>query len=241
MEPETKGRPVERVIVLPNADLTARAAGMRLLLTLIDAQSLRAPQHVALTGGTMGIAMLAAIADDPLAGAVDWSHVHLWWGDERFAPDADRNATQAREAWIDALPIPPANVHEVARPSEAADVDEAAAAYAAELAGVRFTVVVLGVGPDGHVASLFPGHREIEIDGLGAIPVRNSPKLPPLRVSLTRESLCNTDELWFVVAGGEKADRVAEAMRPGDVPLPAARVRGAATIWLLDAAAAAAL
>jgi len=120
-------------------------------------------------------------------------------------------------------------------------VEAAAAAYAAELGDTRFTVTILGVGPDGHVASLFPGRPEIERYGRGALPVRNSPKPPPLRVSLTRDSLCHTDELWFVVAGADKATKVAEAMRPGAMPLPAARVRGASTIWLLDAEAASAL
>ncbi len=229
---------MERVIVLPDAELTARAAGLRLLLTLIDAQSLRAPVHVALTGGTLGIAMLRAIVGERLADAVDWSGVHLWWGDERFAEDSERNASQAREAWIDGLPIPPENVHEVARPGEVANVEAAAAAYARELGDVRFTVVILGVGPDGHVASLFPGRPEIEVDGLGALAVHDSPKPPPLRVSLTRESLCRADEVWFVAAGADKAAKVAEAMRPGTDPIPAARVRGEATIWLLDSAVA---
>lgn len=229
---------MERVIVLPDAELTARAAGLRLLLTLIDAQSLRAPVHVALTGGTLGIAMLRAIDGERLADAVDWSGVHLWWGDERFAEDSERNASQAREAWIDGLPIPPENVHEVARPGEVANVEAAAAAYARELGDVRFTVVILGVGPDGHVASLFPGRPEIEVDGLGALAVHDSPKPPPLRVSLTRASLCRADEVWFVAAGADKAAKVAEAMRPGTDPIPAARVRGEATIWLLDSAVA---
>lgn len=229
---------MERVIVLPDAELTARAAGLRLLLTLIDAQSLRAPVHVALTGGTLGIAMLRAIVGERLADAVDWSGVHLWWGDERFAEDSERNASQAREAWIDGLPIPPENVHEVARPGEVANVEAAAAAYARELGDVRFTVVILGVGPDGHVASLFPGRPEIEVNGLGALAVHDSPKPPPLRVSLTRESLCRADEVWFVAAGADKAAKVAEAMRPGTDPIPAARVRGEATIWLLDSAVA---
>lgn len=233
---------MERVVVHPTPDLTARAAGMRLLLTLVEAQSVHSPVHVALTGGTMGIQMLAAVAGDELLDAVDWTGVHLWWGDERFASDGDRNASQARKALIDELPIPSENVHEVARPSEVDDVDAAAAAYAEDVRGVRFDVVVLGVGPDGHVASLFPGRREVEVDGPGALAVRNSPKLPPERVSLTREQLCAADEVWFVAAGADKSGAIRDAIRPGDVPLPAARVRGErATIWILDTAAASSL
>lgn len=232
---------MERVIVLPDADLVGRAAGLRLLLTLVDAQSVRTPVHVALTGGTVGIAMLRAIAGEKLAEAIDWSQVHLWWGDERFAADEERNASLARAAWIDGIPIPAENVHEVARPGEVADVEAAAAAYARELGDIRFAVMILGVGPDGHVASLFPGRPEIELDGLGAIPVHDSPKPPPLRVSLTRDSLCRADQVWFVAAGGEKAAKIAESIRPGETPPPAGRVRGSTTIWLLDTAAARAL
>lgn len=233
---------MECVIVHPTADLTARAAGMRLLLALVEAQSVHSPVHVALTGGTMGIQMLAAVKDEELIDAVDWSGVHLWWGDERFAGNPDRNASQAREALIDSLPIPDENVHEVARPSEVADVEAAAAAYNDQVKDVHFDVVILGVGPDGHLASLFPGRREIEVDGLGALPVRNSPKLPPERVSLTREQLCAATEVWFVAAGQDKSGAIRDAIRPGEVPLPVARVRGErATIWLLDTAAASSL
>ena len=108
--------------------------------------------------------------------------------------------------------------------------------------GHPFDVVILGVGPDGHLASLFPGRREIEVDGLGALPVRNSPKLPPERVSLTREQLCAATEVWFVAAGQDKSGAIRDAIRPGEVPLPVARVRGErATIWLLDTAAASSL
>lgn len=228
---------MERVIVHPDAHLTARAAGLRLLLTLIEAQSVSTPLHVALTGGSMGTRMLAEVAGEDLAGAVDWSNVHLWWGDERFSADADRNASQAHAAWIDTLPIPAANVHEVARPGEVTDVAAAAAAYTRALAGVRFTVVILGLGPDGHVASLFPGRAEIDVEGPGALPVTGSPKPPPERVTLTREQLCNTEQLWFLVAGEDRGRVAAAAMQPAGT-LPSARVRGATTLWLMDAAAA---
>lgn len=231
---------MERVIVLPDAALTARAAGLRLLLALIDAQSVTAPVHVALTGGTLGTRMLQSVAGEEVAGAVDWSQVHLWWGDERFAEESERNASQVRD-WLDSLPIPRENVHEVARPGEVGDVEAAAAAYAQAVRDVHFAVVVLGVGPDGHVASLFPGRDEVNLDGRGAVAVHDSPKPPPMRVSLTRESLCDADEVWFVAAGAEKAPMVAASVLPGADPVPAARVRGATTIWLLDTAAAEAL
>lgn len=229
---------MERVLVYPSARLTARAAGVRLLLTIVDAQSVTAPVHISLTGGSLGIEMLRAIAGEELLDAVDWSQVHIWWGDERFAADADRNATAAREALLDSLPLPEANIHEVVRPADASDVDDAARRYAEQVRGIHFTVMVLGVGPDGHVASLFPGRREVDADGRGALPVRHSPKLPPERVTLTRESLSDADEVWFLAAGEEKAEKIAESVRPRGTMLPAARVRGTRTLWLLDTAAA---
>lgn len=231
---------MERVIVLPDAGLAARAAGLRLLLALIDAQSVSAPVHVALTGGSLGTRMLESIVGEEVAGAVDWSQVHLWWGDERFAADSERNASQVR-GWIDSVPIPAENVHEVARPEDAADAEAAAQAYAREVRDVHFAVVVLGVGPDGHVASLFPGRGEVELEGKGAVAVHDSPKPPPTRVSLTRETLCDADEVWFVAAGEDKAPMVAASVLPGADPVPAGRVRGTTTLWLVDTAAASGL
>lgn len=231
---------MDRVIIHPTSDLTARSAGLRLLLALVERQSLRSPLHVALTGGTLGIQMLTEVIDEPLAGAVDWSGVHLWWGDERFAEDAERNASQARP-WLESLPIPTENVHEVARPGEVADVAAAAEAYADEVANVHFDIVILGVGPDGHVASLFPGRAEIEQAGVAALPVTDSPKPPPERVSLSRAKLQDADEIWFVAAGEGKREAVAASLAGGeDSPelLPVARVRAASNLWLLDVEAA---
>jgi len=254
------------VVVHPDAAVLAEAAAARLLTRLLDAQSVRTPVHAVLTGGTVGIRTLEAVAASPLRAAVDWSGVHLWWGDERFLPDGDpdRNETQARAALVDALVsgsgLPAEHVH--AMPARGAVVDgvtvetpeQSAAAYAAELAAhagapgegtpgpavPEFDVLLLGMGPDGHVASLFPGH-----DGLGArgatIGVHGSPKPPPERVSLTFDALRRAREVWVVAAGAEKAAQAAAALAGGPVAeVPAAGARGTQrTLWLLDAAAAA--
>ena len=229
---------MNRAIIYPDAALTARAAGLRLIQALIEAQSLRSPNPVALTGGTLGIQMLSTIRDEPLLDAVDWSGVHFWWGDERFADDEDRNASQARAALLDSLPLPAGNIHEVARPSDGVSLDEAATIYAEAVRDVHFTVMILGIGPDGHLASLFPGRSEIDVAGRGALAIRNSPKPPPERVTLTRDSLQACDELWFIAAGEDKSEAIAAAYRHDEV-LPAGRVRGPKTLWLLDTAVAA--
>ncbi len=243
------------VVVHPDPETLAVGTAARLLLRLMDAQSVHSPVHVGLTGGGMGSRVLAAVAASPLRAAVDWTGVHLWWGDERFLPagDPERNETQARAALLDALPLPPENVHAVppAGPGVASPHD-AAVAYAAELARFAadrddagpavpaFDVLMLGVGPDGHVASLFPGQPGIGVLDRTTVGVTHSPKPPPQRVSLTLPAIEAAEEVWLVVAGRDKADAVRRALAGADpAELPAAAVRGRArTLWLLDVEAA---
>lgn len=238
------------VVVHPNAALLAKATAARLLTAILDTQSVRPRVDICLTGGTVGIRTLAEVAADPVRDAVDWSAVHLWWGDERFLPDADpdRNETQAREALISSLPIPTANVHAVPALSDAVpDPETAAHLYAEELAAASegrdtpvFDVLLLGMGPDAHVASLFPGHEALEAEGTTA-PVHGSPKPPPERVTLTFSTIRSARAVWIVAAGAEKADAVASALNGTPVvSAPAAGAQGVdQTLWLLDAAAAA--
>ncbi|WP_420110931.1 6-phosphogluconolactonase [Pseudactinotalea sp.] len=236
------------VIVHPDADAVARATAARLLLALLDAQSVRPAVHVALTGGTVGTKTLAEVAESPLLDLVDWSGVHLWWGDDRFVPtgDGDRNATQAHQALIDGLPIPAGNVHALPASDEAADLDYAVTVARAELSSWApdggshpvFDVTLLGVGPDGHVASLFPGKPTLQVHDAAAVGEPDSPKPPPARISLTLPVLNDSRQVWFVVAGADKRDAVDDVLRGGS-DLPAAKVSGSdVTLWLLDAAAA---
>jgi len=259
------------VELLPDASGVAAAVATRLLARLEEAQAAGRTPHIVLTGGTIADEIHREVARLSADASVDWSRVAVWWGDERFvAPDsADRNAGQARAAMLDHLPIPAANIHEMPSTAEAPDVDAAAQAHADELAAQgpdEFEVVMLGIGPDGHIASLFPGFDQVEETERTVVGVTGSPKPPPLRVSLTRPVLDATRAMWFVASGDGKADAVATAITqsqatpsrevgemaprsgtPGPAkwdsgPLPAARVTGRAeTIWFLDEAAAAAL
>jgi 6-phosphogluconolactonase len=246
------------VVVHPDAAVLAQATAARLLTRLLDAQSVHRPLHVVLTGGTVGIKTLEEVAASPLRDAVDWSGVHLWWGDERFLPAGheDRNETQARNALLDALVasagLPAANIHPMpARgegAGEASTPEVAAAAYADELARhaptsdratPAFDVLLLGMGPDGHVASLFPEHPALEAPGL-TVGVHGSPKPPSERVSLTFTAIGNAEEVWVVAAGAEKAAQTAAALCDGPVTqVPAVRAVGhRRTLWLVDSAAA---
>jgi len=243
------------VVVHPDADVLAEATAARLLTRLVDLQSDHSPVHVVLTGGTVGIAVLRAVAASPVRGAVDWSDVHVWWGDERFLPDGDpdRNEVQAREALLDALgdALPADHVHAMpARTAQVPDTDAAARLYAAELARhapadaalavPSFDVLLLGMGPDGHVASLFPGHATLSVSDRTVVGEEDSPKPPPPRVSLTFPAIQAAAEVWVVAAGDGKADAVAAALRGAPATeVPAAGAVGVArTLWLLDVAAA---
>lgn len=243
------------VVVHPDPQTLATATAARLLLRLLDAQSVHSPVHVGLTGGGMGTRVLAAVAESSLRDAVDWTGVHVWWGDERFLPAGhpDRNETQARAALLDALPLPPENVH-AAPPAGPglSDPHDAAVAYAAELARFAgdaddagpavpaFDVLMLGVGPDGHVASLFPGQAAVGVVDRTTVGVTDSPKPPPARVSLTLPAIEAAQEVWLVVAGADKADAVRRALAGEDpATIPASAVRGRSrTLWLLDVEAA---
>ena len=128
------------------------------------------------------------------------------------ADSPDRNARQARESLLDHVPVDPANVHEVPASDQVATAEDAAEAYGEALrqhgAGF-FEVLMLGIGPDGHCASLFPGHPDQLTAGVAAAPVHDSPKPPPTRVTLTFEALARAERTWFIVAGADKAHAVA--------------------------------
>lgn len=234
-------------VVLDSAQELATTVATRLLSVLAAAQAEGRDPHVALTGGTIAEAIHREVARLSPGSGVDWTRVHLWWGDERFvaAGSPDRNAGQARAAFIDAVGVPDAHVHEVATTEQADGVDAAAASYAAELGALGaepFDVVMLGVGPDGHVASLFPGFAQVHVDDVLAIGVTGSPKPPPQRVSLTFPALNRTRATWFVVSGDGKAEAVARALDPAGTTLEETPASGAhgleETVWFLDRDAA---
>ena len=235
------------VVVHRDGQTLADAAAARLLVALLDAQSARAVAHVSLTGGSMGSQIVTSLTRVPARGAVDWSRVHVWWGDERYLPagDPERNDTQNGRAGLDTLGLDPAHVHRVLGPDQVTSAEESAEAYADTLrehrGGSLFDVMVLGVGPDGHVASLFPHHSAATTTDALTVAVHDSPKPPPDRVSLTRECLEHSREVWFLVSGADKADAVHRGVAGAPLETtPAAHVRGRErTLWLVDAAAAA--
>jgi 6-phosphogluconolactonase len=159
--------PQPDVLIEPDPERLARVVAEELVARLADAQTTHGTASVVLTGGGVGIAVLeqvAAVTGD----RVDWSAVDVWWGDERFVPadDDERNEKAARRALLDVLGVPEERVHPMP-PSDGpfAEPEDAAAWYAGELASAaplgrdlpRFDVLLLGIGPEGHTASIFPG------------------------------------------------------------------------------------
>jgi 6-phosphogluconolactonase len=240
------------VIVHRDAALLAKAVAARLITKLIDAQAANGSASIVLTGGGIGGASLRAVRDSPALEAVDWSQVDVWWGDERFVDRGsdERNEKAAREALLDHIGLDPERVFPMgwAGGEDGQDTVAAAERYARTLAshapggvGVpRFDVLLLGLGPEGHVASIFP-ESAAAIDERMVVAVHECPKPPPTRISLTQKAINAADEVWVIAAGGEKAEAAKLALS-GAAPLdvPAAGATGSnRTLWLLDRTAAA--
>lgn len=243
---------VPTVLVHRDTQVLAQAVAARLITRLVDTQAARGSAHVVLTGGTVGVATLAAVAATSARDAVDWRALDVWWGDERFLPTGhpDRNETGAREALLDHVDVDPSRVHPMPGPDSGRTSEQAAEAYAIELRKAArpedhgpvpsFDVLLLGMGPDSHVASLFPGMPALYEEERSVVAVHGAPKPPPTRLTLTFPAIRAAREVWIVAAGEEKAQAVHLALsEAGPVQVPAAGARGRqSTLFLLDRAAA---
>lgn len=232
--------PAPEILLHPDAGAVAEALSARLLARLAEIQGAGRVPQLCLTGGRIATQAYGRLAEEGGASAVDWSRVELWWGDERFvaADDDDRNAGPVLDL-LRPLGLAPGRVHEMPAAGAGLELDAAAEAYQRELGGTRFDVCLLGLGPDGHVASLFPEHPSSHANGR-VIAVRNSPKPPPDRLSLTLDVINTSAEVWFLVSGEDKADATALALQgAGPVQVPGAGAHGRQrTLWLLDRSAA---
>lgn len=239
--------PDRRVIVHADSADLAQGVASRFISTMSDLLAERDTVHVAVTGGSVGIAVLRAIAERSDRDSLDWNRVHVWWGDERWVArqHGDRNAVQAREALLDHVEIPVANVHEFPASDDGLALNEAALRYRDELLSAgggtmpTFAITFLGVGPDGHVASLFPEREGPRITEATVIAVDDSPKPPPQRLSLTLPLLNSSERIWLVLAGADKASALGLALAGASfADVPVAGVSGTErTIFFVDAAA----
>lgn len=239
-----------RVIVHPDKAALAAAVAARFITKVVDLVDEFDEASIVLTGGTMGSAVLEAINASPARDSIDWSRINVWWGDERWLPagDPERNETQSRAALLDHVALDPARVHAFAASDQGIDLDEAAAAYARELVEhapanasmPHFDITFLGVGPDGHIASLFPERSGVREKELTVISVRNSPKPPPERLSLTLPVINSSARVWLVAAGTDKASALGLTLAGASLnEVPAAGVEGRRkTLFFVDADAA---
>jgi 6-phosphogluconolactonase len=227
------------VIVSADVDALTSETANRLSGRIRDLQAKDRTPRVLLTGGSVAMATYRKIE----AAAADWAHVEFWMGDERYVPagNSDRNDHQAQEAFLDRVGAEPELVHVVEDNDCSISAADAAKRYAAVLPAEQFDVALFGVGPDGHIASLFPGFPQLDEDEADVVAVFDSPKPPPVRLTMTFPRLNRSTAVWFLVSGADKAEVVARALaKDGDIhDTPARGVRGSEeTLWLLDEAAA---
>ncbi|GAA5030400.1 6-phosphogluconolactonase [Microbacterium fluvii] len=240
----------KRVVISPDPTALAESVANRLLHRLLKRTRAGIVEHIAVTGGDIALAVLAAAGASPVREKVDWSLVHVWWGNERFvaADSPERNEWQTRRALLDHIAVPAENIHAVAAADSGLDLDAAADAYAQELAlfaadgnpWPHFDICLLGVGSDAHIASLFPDRAEITVTDRSVLPVRESPKPPPERVTLTRPVINSAARVWLVLAGSDKASALGLALAGASYTnVPAGGAKGTKrTIFFVDAAAA---
>lgn len=242
------------VQVFPDAEAISYHAALEFVRCSRESQAQRGTFTVALSGGSTPQRLFRLLAESPFRGQVDWKRVHLFWGDERCVPPdhRDSNYRMALEAMLEPLGFPLANVHRIQ--GERADRANAAREYQQEIARVlqvdptgpppSLDLVFLGMGSDGHTASLFPGTTALE-EKTAWVVVNHVSKFGTDRITLTYPILNRAREVLFLVAGSDKAEKLVEVLEGPDKPalLPSQMVRSTCgpTIWYLDRQAAASL
>lgn len=211
--------------IFSDAVAVAEEAARRVLIASSKAISARGEFRIALAGGSTPLLTYQLLA----RAGTDWSRWHVYFGDERCLPpdDAERNSKSVARAWLDLVPIPAENIHPI--PAERG-AKEAAEAYAPLVeAALPFDLVILGMGEDGHTASLFPG--QVRAASALTQAVQNAPKPPPDRVSLSAHALSQAEGILILVTGSGKSDAVS-AWKAGE-PLPVAAIGGKTAVDVL--------
>jgi 6-phosphogluconolactonase len=229
-----------------NALDVAQQASSEIIETIKVVLSKKNSAHIALTGGTVGILTLEVLGKAISEEKLDISKVHFWWGDERFVESnsKDRNFFQAKNAMPNVLGAESEKIHAFPSSDDGLELETAQREFAAHMKKVfveiqpAMDLIILGMGPDGHVASLFPGMNH---NGDLVVAVDNSPKPPPKRLSFSLDLINRSEKVIFVIAGIDKAEAVESVHRNPDCDLPAAKVEAKGqTLWIIDEAAGAA-
>lgn len=200
----------------------AEEVTVQILAAIEKGLKLKNQFHLVLTGGTLGVQISEALVKEFNADTDAFAGLHIWWSDERFVPadSVERNAF----AFHNTVKNQKIAIHEALASDVAAGIDEAVNDYALALENVEIDLNILGLGPDGHVASLFPGIADVD-DLRSVCAITDSPKPPAVRVSFTMSMINSAEEVWIVAAGESKADAVTKIIE-GDLSIPASYVRG---------------
>ncbi len=200
----------------------AEEVTVQILAAIEKGLKLKSQFHLVLTGGTLGVQISESLVKEFNADLDAFRGLHIWWSDERFVPadSVERNAFP----FHDNLKNQNIVVHEALASNQVATLAESVSDYDLALENVDIDLNILGLGPDGHVASLFPGLTDID-DQRKVISIENSPKPPAERVSFTMSMINSADEIWIVAAGESKADAVTKIIE-GELSIPASYVRG---------------
>jgi 6-phosphogluconolactonase len=242
-------KPVREVEILADSQSLALRAVRSFVEMAQEADRKGCPFTVALPGGSTPRQMYTLLAEAPFTGQIPWRLVHIFWGDERCVPPehADSNYRMVQEPLIRHVPIPMENIHRIHGEIPAC---QAAEVYEGELRKFfgtsipRFDLILLGLGDDGHTASLFPGDLALQESTLWALPVTHNMPPPPVvdRVTLTLPVLNAAAAVIFLVSGAGKAGRLAQVLQGARLPvlLPAQMVNPVEgrLLWLADRDAA---
>ncbi len=235
-----------------DAEDLATATAARIATTVAQLQAEFGSASIVLTGGRIAGGLMFALADPIIADSIDWSRLDLWWGDERYlrAGDPERNDHLADTRLLPQVTIPEERIHRVLGPEASESAEDAARTYAQEIESAAtsrardgrpaFDIVLLSIGPDGHVASLFPETASLRSDAITLV-IHDSPKPPPVRVTLGYTALNDCTESWLLASGGEKAAVIDLMLTQGAGPLqiPAAGICAQLrTLLLIDESAA---
>ena len=239
-----------RVLVHPDKQALGASVAALFITKIIDVLDEQGRADIAISGGSVSTLVLAAIGQSQAKQSVDWSKVHVWWVDERWVPegDADRNITGTQTDFLDHVSIPTENVHPMAPSDAGITIDQAAEQYESELLAAapdsaetpRFDITLLGVGPDGHTASLFPEFPQLRITDRKVVSVDDSPKPPAQRLTLTYPVINASQRVWVILSGAEKASVLGLALAGAAVDeVPVGGVQGRKrTVFFVDQDAA---
>src|SRR5947208_1816716 len=237
-----------RIAIYPDTNILSHEAAQYIVQVAQESIVTHGRFTLALSGGNTPKKLYGLLSEEPYVGQIDWNLVEIFWSDERCVPpeSEDSNYHMAQEVLLSKVPIPASQIHRV--PAEEADRDAASLKYTQEMQRVfgtssipNFDLIQLGMGPEGHTASLFPHQPSLHEQQRLVIPV-SVPKPPPPRLTFTPPILNAARHVLFLVTGSEKADAVQAVLegpyQPDEYPAQIVRPTNGEVTWMLDTAAA---